>query len=352
MMRWYILCFIVFALVCSSLGQQSTGTTKIYNPNGTLAVDQISTQTLNVSTFSWLKPGVNYWFSFGGEFTLPAPDPVPQMPPGAPAYVTNCPQLGFYDAFNEANFAGTLSKWGPISAPVKWIYEKPDARTWWSVDAGAWAYDTSAGYLQLHAHNYYQSLTQKGTGAWFGVGLSTLAYTNGGAINGQSTGFKASPPFYWEAAIWVPQLVPGIDVPNAAGLWPSFSLYTDPAVTAANGSSVELDVFELYSVDYTVPHCSWHNWSSTGHQIAALGTTFTHGAFPDLSAGWHIWGIWVDVQTTHWYLDGKEIFTQPTQSQVPYYAMLANALGGGWQVSLTPSQVYTFKVGYIMCWTK
>jgi len=195
--------------------------------------------------------------------------------------------------------------------------------------------------------NAYRSLATSGKGGWFADFLSTLSYVHAGTTT--STGFTATPPFYMEASVWLPPLS-SCDPSNAAGLWPSISLYTDPSVASPVilGPSTEIDLFELYSVDYTKLHVSWHDWNN-GAQTSAGGTTVT---ITNPSASWHIFGLWVDTVTTHWYLDGAEVFNAPTQIKSPYYILIANAFGGpGWPISLAPSSVYPYRVGYVACWT-
>jgi len=191
----------------------------------------------------------------------------------APAYVTNCPTLAFSDNFQNPNFATQeTSEWGPITAPVKWIVHKPDGNDWggFANHAGAaWAFDTTQGFLSLDMHNYYRTLSQNGNGNWFRSALSTLANKASatGTIQPTSTGFAASAPCYWEIAMWIPPVDPS-EPPNAAGLWPSFSLYTDPA--AGNLNAVEIDIPELDSVDYLVMHLSSRTWNN-GVQSGNIG---------------------------------------------------------------------------------
>lgn len=348
------LCFALpFRPSCAQAQQQTfNGTVVMKNATGHVVVNQSGQMQGNLqSQYPWVGPG-SYTTSFYFPYTPLAQPPVPVMPGTAPAYVTDCPNLAFSDSFHYTD-QSWISNTGPIQAPVKWIVHKADG-----YDFGDAYYDgvpngsdyvCSSNGVALNLHNWYRSYSQAGDGVWRTGNLSSLAYAKGGAVNGQSTGFEASAPSYWEVAVWIAPLQPG-DAPGISGLWPSVSLYTDPAVLSTVGYSVEYDLFELYSIDYTIPHCSWHKWSPSGQQLAAYGSTFSHGAFPDLSAGWHIWGLWIDTATTHWYLDGQEIFTQPTETTNAVYIMLTNASGGGFPFMMSPSQVYPYQVAYVACW--
>jgi len=154
----------------------------------------------------------------------------------------------------------------------------------------------------------------------------------------------------------MPALAP-TDTPNVTAFFPSVSLYTDPALTKANGYSEELDMFECYSSDYTVPAFSWHTWSSHG-QTAARGSTFSHGAFPDLSKDWHIYGLWVDTTTMTWYLDGRVVFTAPTVgANLPYYVVIAAqaikaSTDAASAIGASPSLAYPMDIAYIGVWAQ
>ena len=256
----------------------------------------------------------------------PTPVPVlqgaapPKMPNAPPAAVTDCPNLAFSDTFNEgSNFQSELSEWGPLSSTVKWICNKADGFNfggYYQPFSDTYTYSATSGHLVLRMHNYYQAPipgSQSGDGNWYTGAIASAAWKNQTGGGTTTTGFLASAPCYWEAAVWVPPLT-SCDIANAAGLWPSISLYTDPQLVSTVGSSLELDLFELYSINYTIPHFSWHIWSSGGSQLSAGGASPTEPY--DFSQGWHVFGLWVDSAVIHWYLDGAEVFTAPNPGGV------------------------------------
>jgi Glycosyl hydrolases family 16 len=256
------------------------------------------------------------------------------------AAVNDCPNLAFHDDFNETSF--DMWPGGPIPAPppVMWNpWGKVDGTCWWAPDLSFSAYKIANGYISLR-------LSLK-NGKLLSAGIGSAAYDSGGAVNGKPTGFLAAPPCYWEVSVWMPELSAD-DAPNTSGLWPSVSFYSDPSTK----EKIEYDLFECYSgpggsgkPDYTKVYTTWHDWAAnTGN-----GTTIT---VPDISKGWHVWGIWIDTTTTHWYLDGKEIYTAPTKGSAPLYIVIANTVGGGWPINLSTSKQYFMKVAYVACWTE
>lgn len=347
-----------FILVCHSFGQNAP----TYNTWTDSFNQRINDTGFTDSTKTWLDSLVvgpnNGSDSPGVPFPDASPSPLPVplqginppvMPSSAPVYVTNCQNLAFSDTFNEGpNFLSTLSQWGPIAGAVKWITNKPDGLNfggYYQPFNDGFTYKTDSGHLVLTMHNYYQSESQNGDGNWYTGAISSAAWKNQEA----TTGFLAKAPCYWETAVWIPPLTSS-DTPNSAGLWPSMSLYTDPAMTGQVGQSMELDLLEAYSINYKIPHFSWHIWGSSG-QLSAGGSTPT---MPDISKGWHIYGLWVDTNTIHWYMDGVEVFNTPNGGVglEPFYFMIVNGYGGGWNISLNPSQQYNMHVAYVACWNQ
>ena len=201
-------------------------------------------------------------------------------------------------------------------------------------------------------HNYYQAgagnnpVYAHGDGNWYTGAIASAAWKNQAGGVTATTGFLAAAPCYWETAVWIPPLT-SCDVPNAAGLWPSISLYTDPQLP---GNGMELDLLEAYSIDFTQPHFSWHLWNGP-NQVSAGGVVPN---MPDISQGWHIYGMWINTDTMHMYFDGVEVFTFPNPGGAglePFYIMFADGYGAGFTVSLTPSQTYNMHVAYVACWT-
>lgn len=278
----------------------------------------------------------------------------PSMPVSPPSNVNNCPNLAFSDTFNEgSNLQNELSFKGPITPPIKWITNKPDGLNFggfYQPNTDIFTYSTTSGHLILTMHNFYQNpANPHGNGNWFTGAMATAAWKNqiGG---GATTGFLAKAPCYFEVALWTQELT-ACDAPNVAGLWPSISLYTDPQLTAGVGESMEIDLLEAYSIDFTVSHYSWHHYTSSGGNIGG-GSVAPITA--DISQGWHIYGLWIDTGTITMYRDGIQVFSFANPGGVglePFYIMLAAGYGGGWTVSETPSQTYNMHVAYVGCWT-
>jgi hypothetical protein len=344
-------------LVIPSTGQSSSSSPTLYATTGTISTPTpgfppTPTPTATpISTPPTPTPSPT-------AVPTPTPNPSaqganpPSIPLSPPSYVTDCPNLAFSDTFNEgSNFQSELSQSGPITPPVKWITNKPDG-----LDFGGYyqpyndgfTYKTDSGHLILKMHNYFQNPSEAGDGNWYTGAIASAAWKNqtGG---GATTGFLAKAPCYFEVAVWIPELT-SCDVPNAAGLWPSISLYTDPQLSSGVGENMELDLLEAYSIDFTVSHYSWHIWGPSG-QLSAGGVS---PVTPDISQGWHVYGIWIDTGTITMYRDGLQVFSFANPGGVglePFYIMLANGYGGGWTVSLTPSQLYNMHVAYVGCWT-
>lgn len=368
---------MLFLLNASAFGQESatiTGPIQVWNggkylgyANGTLYLPPSDIGLLEHGTGGQMVPGQTYALRLtNSSYTLP-PKP-PAMPTSPPSYVTDTPTLVFSDQFNQGNtqLASELSEWGPITGSVKWqTAGKADGSKWSLsgfqtavngstsyVGAGNY-YDASSGWLNLNDKCWIQDAAnwqwKGGMNNWYTPALCSAAYYNGlGGNYGNVSGAEWKAPFYFEAAVWLPQLQPW-DAHWASGLWPSISFYTDPTSTAA---PIELDLFEVYSVNYALPHCAWHVY---GNSPSSGGSNFSNTQFPDLSLGWHTWGLWVDTNTITWYLDGTAIFSAPNPNtgNVPMYVVIAAAMGGsGWQggetsITMCPSSVYTMQIGSV-----
>src|SRR6516164_5794640 len=147
---------------------------------------------------------------------------------------------------------------------------------------------------------------------------------------------------YWEAKIWLPPNPPGSPA-NAPGLWPAFwlnAICTIPNPNTRAGD--EIDILEAYSVDYTLYHTNVHHWFN-GHQsgnepFATVGPfKDANGNKLDLSADWHVYSCLITATAITFYLDGKQVFSGPTDSDgssnVALYGMVDFAFGGGWPIS-------------------
>lgn len=131
-------------------------------------------------------------------------------------------------------------------------------------------------------------------------------------------------------------------LPAGQGLWPALWLL------AENGqSTTELDMMEVLGNAPTQLHSGVHWRDSAGHH-QHKGTTY---AAPDLSQGYHVYGI--DWQADHitWTLDGQAYYTTTDAASIPHTALylLANlAVGGTWPGNPDPST--RFPADFLIDW--
>ena len=278
--------------------------------------------------------------------TMATPLPFsPQPPAHPPTLVTNTPNLALASDFHLPDFTDRLNDYGPLVGQYKWAVNRPD-------DFGmgfalrpaidTHTYNTNeAEWLELKLR-YWGPMDGWGTG-----GINSAAYAQGGAESGQSTGFLASSPSYWEAGLWLPQLA-ATDPANMPGLWPFIALRTDPA---QGGTSVEYILCAFHSADYTQLECGWHLWDIDGTQIAAGDNNPVPGMLPDMSGEWHVYGIWINTTRVRWYLDGAQIYSAPTPQNglAPLYVQIANGYTN--DMHFDQANEYTMKISYLNCWT-
>jgi hypothetical protein len=257
--------------------------------------------------------------------------------------------LVFREEFDEHTPPLILSPgygWGPIdsTAPgVKWIEHTP-----YSGDFGS-AYFTGPaetngdgnGIMPPNPFGFYSG--HMNLRAYWDT---TISHWRSGIISSVDThgnGFSKALA-YWEARLWLP---------SGAGVWPSFwlgdqtGLLTKPRTTDA----AEIDIMEMYGVDMTQLHQRTHVWDPSGKDIGPVGagnTTTISGA----TTGWHTYGCLVNPDLTHFYFDGVETFSYPTQPSWthPLYAMVDLALGGGWPINLPNGAM--LQVEYIRCYAR
>jgi hypothetical protein len=208
--------------------------------------------------------------------------------------------LTWHDEFNQEL---NVLEWGPIQAQAQnaqWIAHTP-----WSGDFGDSAFSRAAfsllpgGGLKIKAWK-----TQDGK--WHSGLLSS--------VDPKGNGFRQKYG-YFEVKM---------QVPGGLGTWPAFWLSAYPA-----NPSAEIDVVELYGGWPDKFHCNWHEWNN-GAQTAGSGITIT--APTDLTTDFHIYGVLVEPNFITWYLDGEQVWQQPTMdaAKQPLGILLDYALGSGW----------------------
>jgi hypothetical protein len=217
-----------------------------------------------------------------------------------------------------------------------------------------WPFATDAGYLDISAWNYTDYGVKKSSGWSSGLMAS---------VDHNANGFSA-PMGYWEAKIWLPTPIPGtnrpVNDPNGiAGLWPGFWLDAVNTISSSTNTGAEVDIMEAYSVDNFMGYWTrWHTWQG-GQQIAANGANIPAPGGVSLDAGWHIYSCLINPDRTHFYLDGKEVWSDVTQDsmKVPLYCFVNLAMI--WPIDVSPgtlnpggasSQVYHMLCQYVRCW--
>jgi hypothetical protein len=281
-------------------------------------------------------------------------------------------RLVFDESFNEVpNFfqAGSVSIGQPGGA-ARWVNHMPNGRN----------FTTQTEWLNLYQFQTYTAQSQiidPGIGilnAWYytakNVWETTLMATMGS--NGQ--GFSVAAPFYVETCCQIPPLAAN-DTAGTSGLWPSIWLdgvNTIPGTSNYGANVPEIDIFEAYSNTYYRYQFTVHDWVNNSGtdagpgpiqvDLRAAGVTN-----PDVSAGFHIYGVLVTATTITDYFDGVAVASVPTpaSSLLPMYIIADLATGGGWPVNLNHANVgagasgpalvvpdgpYTLKIKYIRVW--
>jgi len=127
--------------------------------------------------------------------------------------------------------------------------------------------------------------------------------------------------------------------PAGAGAWGSFWTMSLNSLPAGRGlaSTAEVDIVEQYGHDPAHVCQAQHWWLGKPETHATnCSTGFTRG---DVANTWHVYGVNITSTDTIYYLDGSEVWRQPTsdQAKTPMYYYLTLGLGGGWPVDLSRS---------------
>ncbi len=106
-----------------------------------------------------------------------------------------------------------------------------------------------------------------------------------------------------------------MELPAGSGAWPAFWLYS------VDGSKSELDVMESHSASQWTG--ATHDYTTGSDQPQGVAV-FT----PDLSTGFHTYGVLWTAETVTWYLDGVAVKTIDTPAGMhgPMYVMVELAL--------------------------
>ncbi len=131
------------------------------------------------------------------------------------------------------------------------------------------------------------------------------------------------------------------ELPSGAGLWPAFWL-----LPASGGWPPEIDVMEQLGQDPNKYYTASHS-QATGTGTSTGGVVDT----PDLTAGYHTYGVDWEADKLTYYFDGKQAWQTDTPADMhdPMYMLVNLAVGGGWPGDpvADPNYSETLHVDYV-----
>ncbi len=249
----------------------------------------------------------------------------------------------------------SVSANGPCGAGgTTWMATKPGGGNWFDFIPPSGNLDPfgiGSGYLDIRVQN--NGASNNGFDGYTG-GLLASVDNNG---NGFSQQYG-----YFECSMWCP---------GSPNTWPAFWLLN---VGSVNNPSLpycsEIDVTESYGNWGTGENQSppgqpnndsvtWHQWGENGNPTTSNSS---YASEPNMTSGYHQYGVDIEPTTTTWYYDRQAIWSAPTiaESQTPMFVLVNLALGGGnynnnsnpptgYNWDLTPSPT-DLKVQYIAVW--
>jgi beta-glucanase (GH16 family) len=161
---------------------------------------------------------------------------------------------------------------------------------------------------------------QESNNEWFS-GVMTSVDANG-------SGFAQAYGYFEMSA----QLPPG------TGTWPAFWMLSLPMGTAGG----EIDIFEQYGCNPPLDPANERAFHFTLHDWKA-GTSpgsYTAQNLPDLTAGYHRYGLLWNKSYLALYFDGALLYTTATPSvmiDTKYYLLADMGIGSGWVTTQTPN---------------
>ena len=162
-------------------------------------------------------------------------------------------------------------------------------------------FTTTKGILTIRAQPLPAALRGKGQG---------LEYTSGMLTTFQTFAFQ-----YGYAEIRA-------KIPKGQGLWPAFwMLPTDRTWPP------EIDVLEALGHETSQYYATLHS-----RQFGSKSKIMNAFPTPDLSEGFHTYGVKWTSEEIVWYFDGRRMVSVPTPSDMhkPMYLLANLAIGGGW----------------------
>lgn len=131
------------------------------------------------------------------------------------------------------------------------------------------------------------------------------------------------------------------ELPAGQGLWPAFWLLPED-----NSWPPEIDVMENLGNNTNMYATTVHTADTGTHTQTGAGVST-----PDLSTGFHTYGVDWEADKITWYFDGKQVFQADTPADMnkPAYMIANLAVGGYWPGNPDPSTPFpaTMKIDYI-----
>ena len=141
--------------------------------------------------------------------------------------------------------------------------------------------------------------------------------------------------------------------PQGPGTWPAFWMQAVDPLKDPLQDGTEIDIVEQYGHAPQVLPATLHFWPAKGKD--PRGHTAVRQAFivPDMTEGFHRYGLEWNARTITWYFDGVALWSQPTPSYAhrPLYLLVNLALGGGWPIEATPNP-RCMDVDYVRAYAK
>ena len=217
-------------------------------------------------------------------------------------------KLTFADEFNSfsASAHGTGTLWKTtlgITTDYRTLSQTNDAEYFSDSSVGTNPFSISNGVLNITAS----------------PGSNPLHHTyNSGAITTAATFAQEYGYFEMRAQL-----------PSGQGFWPAFWL-----LPINNSWPPEIDIMEELGKDPTTDQIGLHSSVGSGFSKAISG-------LPDLSTGFHTYGLSWQADTIKWYIDGNEVAEAPTPADMhqPMYMLVDLAVGtnGSWAGSTAAS---------------
>jgi beta-glucanase (GH16 family) len=135
-------------------------------------------------------------------------------------------------------------------------------------------------------------------------------------------------------------------MPPGPGTWPAFWLAALKPVSGWD-TNVEIDVVEYYGQFTSSYQAVWHVWYNDTAKTRGQNKKID---VPNnsLVEDFHTFGVDVSPQAIVFFLDGNQVWSQPTPPELnyPLYPIVNLALGSGWPIDRTPNPS-TLLVDYV-----